>query len=62
MSKKSLGIVLVVAGVVLVIASLGADAMGIGNRLGFGWKQGLGTAAGVMLAAAGVWLSRRSTK
>ena len=61
MSKKTHGMVLIVVGVILVIAALGADAIGIGNRLGFRWKQTAGTAAGVVITAAGVWLFRGAT-
>jgi hypothetical protein len=59
MSKKHIRIVLIALGALAVILSLGADAVGIGNGLGFGWKQSLGTAAGVMLLAVGAWYGRR---
>jgi hypothetical protein len=59
MSKKDIRIVLIALGALAVILSLGADAFGLGNRLGFGWKQSLGTAAGVMLLAVAAWYGRR---
>jgi hypothetical protein len=61
MSKKSIGLVLIALGVVIVVVSLAADAIGIGNQveLGIGWKQQLGTAFGVVVALVGVWLAMR---
>jgi hypothetical protein len=55
MSKKTLGIVLVVVGVIVVIASLGADAFGFGGSPGLGWKQALGAVVGVITVAVGAW-------
>jgi len=61
MSKKSIGLVLIALGVVIVVVSMAADAIGIGNQveLGIGWKQQLGTAFGVVVALVGVWLAMR---
>jgi len=41
MSKRTIGVVLVILGVVLLIVSLTADVIGIGNGTGIGWKQTL---------------------
>ncbi len=49
---------LLALGVVLAVVSLLADPIGIGEGGGFGWKQTLGTIAGVVAAVAGVWLVR----
>lgn len=57
MSKRTIGFVLIALGVVIVVVSLAADVIGIGNVLGFGWKQQLGTAIGVIMAIVGVWLA-----
>jgi hypothetical protein len=56
MSKKTIGWILIVAGALLTVASLGADLFGIGSSAGFGPNQTLGTVAGLLLAAGGVWL------
>jgi hypothetical protein len=56
MSKKTIGIVLIVLGVILVLISFGADLLGIGSG-GFGYKQILGVAIGVIAAAVGIWLA-----
>jgi len=61
MPKKTLGQILMIIGAVAVIAALAADALGIGNGLGVGWKQILGAAVGVIILLVGVWLSRTRT-
>jgi len=55
MSKRTLGILLIILGVLLAIGSLAADAFGIGNGAGIGWKQILGAVIGVLIAAGGAW-------
>ena len=57
MSKKTIGIVLIILGVVLTIVSLAADVIGIGNGTGIGWKQILGAVVGVLVAVGGGWLA-----
>jgi len=57
MSKKTISSVLIVVGVIIVVISLAADLLGIGNISGFGWKQMLGTAIGVVVALIGVRLT-----
>ena len=42
------------AGLVLVVLGLTADAIGLGGNPGFGWKQILATAAGVVLLVTGI--------
>ena len=59
MSKRTLGFALIVVGVVIVAATILADIVGIGSSMGFGWKQQLGTAIGVLTALVGVWLTLR---
>jgi hypothetical protein len=55
MSKRTQGIVGIVVGVVVVIVSLAADALGIGGAAGIGWKQALGTLVGVIVVGVGAW-------
>ena len=57
MSNKTIGIVLIILGVVLMIVSLAADVIGIGNGTGIGWKQMLGAVVGVLVAVGGGWLA-----
>jgi uncharacterized RDD family membrane protein YckC len=60
MSKKAVGWVLLVVGVLLFLISAMADSIGIGVP-GFGWKQLVGLVVGVVLAAFGM-VSLRSRK
>ena len=55
MSKRTVGILLIVLGLVLLIVSLAADAFGIGSEAGIGWKQILGAVVGILIAAGGFW-------
>ena len=61
MATRTVGFVLIAIGVILAIISIAADAIGIGNQvqLGFGWKQQLGTAFGIILGLVGLWLAMR---
>jgi len=43
----------------LLIVSLAADVIGIGNEAGIGWKQMLGAVVGVSVAVSGGWLALR---
>jgi hypothetical protein len=56
MSRKSLGVILIVLGILVGVVSLAADAIGLGSNQGVtGWKQMLGAAAGLLAIVAGVW-------
>ena len=57
MSNKTIGIVLIILGVGMMIVSLAADVIGIGNGTGIGWKQILGAVVGVLVAVGGGWLA-----
>jgi len=54
MSKSTIGVVLLVAGVLIFLISAAADPLGIGGAPGIGWKQILGMVVGVVVAAAGM--------
>ena len=62
MNKRTIGFVLVFLGVVMLVISLAADILGLGNVPGFGWKQILGAAIGALIAVDGVWLAMRKPK
>ena len=55
-TKKIIGIVLLVVGVIVLILSLAADVLGLGNNPIFGIQQILGTIGGVIVAAVGLVL------
>jgi hypothetical protein len=56
MDRKQLGWAAAAVGALLVAVSSLADPLGIGEGGGFGWKQTVGTIAGAVLAAVGLWL------
>jgi hypothetical protein len=58
MAQRGSALVILVVGVVLALLSLFADALGIGGKPGFGYKQLIGLVIGVALAAYGVWKRR----
>jgi hypothetical protein len=60
MSNKTIGYALIILGVVVLVISLAADTLGIGNVPGFGWKQILGAVVGAVVALGGVWLALRN--
>jgi uncharacterized protein YqgC (DUF456 family) len=59
-NKKTTSIVLLVSGVILLLASLTADMIGIGQAAGFGYKQMIGSAAGVIAAVVGFVIKPKS--
>ena len=62
MSKRTIGYVLIVLGVILALVSLFADAIGIGTYPGMNWAQILGALVGIFLAIVGVWLGLSNPK
>jgi hypothetical protein len=58
-NKKTIGIILMAVGAVLLIGSLAVDAIGLGSSAGFGYKQTLGTVIGVIVAIVGFILYSR---
>jgi hypothetical protein len=54
-------VVILVAGVLLFLVSLMADAFGIGEGTGIGWKQITGFMVGLIVAAIGAVQMRKKT-
>jgi hypothetical protein len=59
MNTRTIGIVVLVVGVILLLVSLGADLIGVGTRNAFGYKQIIGTVVGGVLAIGGIVLMTR---
>jgi hypothetical protein len=57
MSKRTIGIGLIVIGVIVLVVSLAADSLGIGGAPGIGFKQIAGAILGLIVAIVGGWLS-----
>jgi hypothetical protein len=58
MSKRTIGMGLIALGVIVLIASLAADSLGIGGAPGMGWKQLTGAGVGLIVAIVGGWSLR----
>ena len=58
-TKKKIGIALLIVGIVFLIISVAADAIGLGHDPGFGNQQITGTAAGAIVAIVGAILIRQ---
>ncbi len=57
---KTANFIVLVIGIGLLVASLLADAIGIGDDPGFGNQQMMGTIAGVVITAIGLYLTLRA--
>ena len=60
MDKVNANVVVLVLGVGLLLVSLLADVVGIGDNLGFGRQQTMGTVAGVVVIAIGAYLMKKN--
>ncbi len=60
MSNKTSSMVVIVSGALLLLASLLADVIGIGDDVGFGRQQTMGTVAGILVLAVGAFLYKKS--
>ncbi len=58
--NKTANYVVIVVGIGLLAASLLADVIGIGDNPGFGNQQTMGTIAGVVITAIGLFLTLRA--
>jgi hypothetical protein len=58
-NTKTVSTVLLIVGVVVLIVSVGADALGLGGGTRFGGQQILGAVAGLALIVIGIFYSRR---
>jgi hypothetical protein len=59
--NKISSIILLVIGIGLLAASLLADVIGIGDDPGFGRQQTMGTVAGAVITAVGLFLSLKKS-
>ena len=59
MGKRTLGLSLLVVGLVLVLLGLTADTIGLGEGSQFGYKQISSLVVGAVVAAVGAYIARR---
>jgi len=50
---RTLGVILLAIGVMLLVLAIGADVIGLGQTRAFGFKQVAGAVVGVLLATIG---------
>ena len=58
-SKRTVGIVLLLVGVVVLVLALAVDTIGMGGFSGFGRFQIVGAVVGAIMAVAGLVLTLR---
>ena len=58
MSRKTMNLILILAGALLTIISLLADVIGIGSYPGINWAQIIGAGAGLVVVVLGILRSR----
>jgi hypothetical protein len=56
MNNKTIGIIVCVVGVIILLVSLLADAIGIGGSAGIGTYQIIGAVLGAVIAVVGAYL------
>ncbi len=59
MDKKTSSIVVIALGALLLLASLTADMTGLGDSVGFGLRQMIGTVVGIVVLAVGAYLYKK---
>lgn len=59
MDKINAATIVIIIGAGLLLASLLADVIGLGDDVGFGPQQTMGTVAGLVIVAVGVYLNRK---
>ena len=62
MSRRTIGYLAIVLGVLVLVISLAADALGIGGAPGIGWKQLTGAVVGLIVMICGAWLASHKAK
>jgi uncharacterized membrane protein YdcZ (DUF606 family) len=62
MDKINAATLVIIIGAGLLLISLLADVIGIGDDVGFGRQQTMGTVAGLIILAVGVYLNRKQDK
>lgn len=59
MNNKTSSVVVLALGAILLLASLLADVIGIGDDPGFGRQQTMGTVAGIVVLVIGAYLYKQ---
>ena len=62
MDKMTLGAVLLIVGIAVLVESVFADGIGVGNMTSFGRTQIIGTVIGIILTAGGLFFMINARK
>jgi hypothetical protein len=62
MDKMTIGAVLLLIGIAVLVESVFADGIGVGNLTSFGPNQVIGTIVGAILTAGGLFLMIKARK
>lgn len=57
MSKRTIGIVILIVGILIILGTLGAGYIGLSGSTAIGTKKLLGAAVGVIVGIVGVYLT-----
>ena len=57
LSRRQLGLILLAGATIVLLVSLLAEPLGIGEGGGMGWRQYAGIVVGVLGVAAGLWVT-----
>lgn len=60
LGSKTASIIVLIVGIGLLAASLSADVIGIGDNVGFGRQQTMGTIVGAVITIVGLFLTYKS--
>jgi len=59
MQRKTLGLIIIIIGIIILLISLFADSLGIGGYPGIGTKQTIGIVVGLVICIIGLLLCRK---
>lgn len=64
MNNKTIGIIVIIIGILMAAVSLLADVLGLGgDPNAVGWKQLLGAGVGILVVIVGIWfMGRKESK
>jgi hypothetical protein len=62
MTNKTVGLVSLIGGGLLLLISLLADLIGLGSYPGLNWAQLTGAAVGLVVLLIGIWLTVKGPK
>jgi uncharacterized membrane protein YdcZ (DUF606 family) len=60
LDKLNAATIVIIIGAGLLLVSLLADMIGVGDDPGFGYQQKIGSAVGLFILATGVYLNKKS--